>query len=457
MKRFKRPIPIGQKLTTALLRLVFITLAIFGLSIWVLFSGPALDRIALARVGEISAQTGASVAGAYRNAENLLWIAANWLSKEDLALDHQNLNRRFIPLLAQYPDLVGLRIADGSGNEWLLNRNPDGTWLNRLVSAADKSQPTRRFLRWKDGEILAGDERRDSRYIPQDQPWFQKATQAGPGKLVATEIGRLEDRGDLGAMLALALPDSRARHGVVVGVELSLKEVTSQLSALRLGDRGLALLFTDAGQILGHSRAERFGLTYQPGELMLASVVGLDLGPLQDGIGRWLGRDELPLEDALFVHNFDLWSGSYRSLPWGDTKLWMGVYLPLSEMLTWLPYRLIAFGLVVVLVFAIGKLVAIALARSIVQPLNQIGENVRRISRWDFALSEHIHSSMEEIERLAAAQERMRANLRRAWKFLPPKPASAVARLENGSQPPILDPISEPGGGELDPDPTRTP
>jgi hypothetical protein len=302
MKRFEPPVPISQRLSVALVRLVFFTVVIVGVGVWAFLSGPALNRIAKARVGEIGGQVAPPVLGLAQDGERLLRVAAVWLGREDLALDHQSLNKRFLPLLAQLPDINSLRIADQSGNEWLLGRAADGVWFNRLTAAADKAQPTRRFLRWKDLDTLAKDERQTSDYQPLDQPWLQKALKAGPGKLVSTEIGRLGGGNDLGTTLALATEPIRGRPSWVLALDLRLQGLTGTLNGLQLGNRGMVLAFSEQGRVLAHSRAERHNAPVRPEQLVLTSVVGLELGPLQDGIGRWLGRNELPLEDGLFIH-----------------------------------------------------------------------------------------------------------------------------------------------------------
>lgn len=409
----KPPVPLRRHLIRTLLGLVIVSVLIMGSGFWLLWV-PALKQLAVARVDALEVRARAQAQILVLNAERLARVAAAWLARDEPNLDHQSLNRRFMPLLAQYPEYLSLRIADAAGNEWLLARNPDDTWRNRLTAVGDKDV-THRFLIWQDTERLQQERREPSDYQPRAQSWFQRAMRANPGQGLWTEIAPLPEGGGPISMLALAVPSGQGRPPLMVALEVDLGHLVRTL--MPHDQAALLILFTTQGQLLGHHHLP----ASRPGGMppLFSSVLDLDVGPLSPGIRAWLGRDSGPMADILFLHGLEFWYAGFRALPLGDETLWLGIYLPLSELLPGLPYGLPVLLSLLILLLGLGYLLARRLAHRLSQPLGRLTTDLRRLEELDFSAPPPLACHLEEIARLAAAQEQTRRALQTACRYGP--------------------------------------
>lgn len=373
---------------------------------WWLLLKPSIDSIAADRIGRISTRVETHLLRLGEDTDRLLYIAADWLRGDGLALNHRSLNRRFMPLLARFPAYSSLLIAGSGGNEWMLFRRTDGTWLNRLT-AGDETDDTRRFLSWKNADTLLKDERLASDYSPLQRPWFRQALESPPGEPVWTEIYRFHTSGKPGITAALRIPGVDDAS-MVLGLDLQLEDIARYLASLNLGERSHAVLITEEGRLLGSSGLPQDDQTPTAAELVFQPVIGLPLQPLKKGFDLWLHRARQPLEDHLTLHHGEIWHLGYRRLQLGERNLWLISFLPLSELVPGLYMHLMAlFGLLLLSLFAaIG--VSRRTARLLSQPLGQLAANSRRIGELDFASPPPLPDAPYEVRELARAQDRMR-------------------------------------------------
>lgn len=411
------PLPLRRYLGRALVGLMIVSLLVMGAGAWWLILGPALEELAGARVAALETRARVRVQALTQDAERLARVAADWLARDEPALDHRSLNRRFMPLLAQYPAHGVLRVTDTAGNEWSLARDPEGGWRNRLTAAGNQ-QVNQRVLIWQDPDRLRQDRREPSDYQPLAQPWFKGALEARPGQIPWTEVFPLPGSGGPASILALPVPPGPGRPSLVVALEVDLGGL---LEAVRPHDPAASLiLFSGQGRLLGHHRLPLPESRGMPAPF--SSVVALE-SPLAPGIRAWLGRGSEPLADRLFLEGLKPWYVGFRTLPLGDETLWLGVYLPLSELLPGLPARLLALTGLLILVLGLGYLVAWRLARGLGQPLRRFATDLKRLEGLDFSPPPPLPCQLEEIIRLAAAQERARRALGGAWEARRQAPA----------------------------------
>jgi signal transduction histidine kinase len=373
----------------------------------------AIDGIAGARIGRLAGLVESQANRLAADTERLLRIAASWLTLDDMSLDHRSLNRRFMPILAAYPQYSSMLIADSDGSEWLLFRKSDGTWLNRLTSPRDQDGK-HRFLHWDDSDTLVRDERLDSDYRPTERPWFREASSRPPGETAWTEIYRFFTSDEPGVTAALRVPAKEDGKDLILALDLRLVDIARYVDSHPLGERGLAVALSGEGRILALSHLSGEPHLPAPDELVFRPVLGLDYGPLQEGVDLWLSRGEQPLRDRVIVHDWEPWKVGFRELDLGDEDLWLGAYLPVSELIPGLFAQISVFGLLLLAAVAAALYLALRTARRFSLPLELLAFNSRRIGDLDFAKPPRIESPIQEIDQLAGAQDTMRALLARA-------------------------------------------
>jgi signal transduction histidine kinase len=414
-----------------MLGLVLTTCLVLAIGGWLLLFAPAVDSMARARISQISALVEGQVTRLTVTTERLLQLAADWLASGTLPLDHLSLNQRFIPLLKQTPEYATMLVADTAGSEWMLTRRADGGWTNRL-SGSDDQPGTRRYLQWSDTQTLEGDEQRETDYETRSRPWFRKAMETGPGEVGWTEIYRFFTGQEPGVTAVRRVEGGPSPRELVVGLDLRLLDIARYLNSLQLGQRGLAVLLTKEGRILGLTRLERG--VHQPlrQDLVFRPVLGVDLGPLQQGVDLWLERGQGTLQDRLLVHDFGLWHVGFRRLNLGDQGLWLGVFLPLSELIPGVSLQLLILAAGLALgVLGVGY-VGLRTARRFSRPLEALAAESQRIGTLDFTPAPPLDSDLLELQRLALAQETMRGLIADAHRELLDKNAalqSAQGRL----------------------------
>lgn len=400
---------VRRRLTRTMMYLVLGTVLTLAVSGWFLLVSPSVDSIALARIGQLSALVQAQLHRLASVTDRQLKITASWLTSEGVSLDHSTLNRRYMPILAQYPEYSSILIADTGGSEWLLLRKPDGGWMNRLTSPDDKDGK-HRFLHWTHSGTLERDERQKSDYNPLERPWFRGSMRSPPGQTTWTEIYRFFTLQEPGVTAAMRLP-AAGDSELVIGLDLRLIDIARKLNSVRLGNSGQAMLLSAEGRILGLTNFTGNPDQPVPEELIFKPVTELKLEPLRKGLDSWLDRGEQPLEDSLLWHGNEVWHVGFRKLDLGDEGLWLGVYLPISELIPGIYLQLSL--LAGVLLLAIGAVLSLALrtARGFSEPLERLAANSRRIGDLDFATPRPVDSDILEVDQLARAQDEMRALL----------------------------------------------
>ncbi len=310
---------------------------------------PALDSAAHERTEAIAARLESRLSDLRTDAERLIRVGTDWLAAGDLALDHRSLNRRFIPVLDRLGEIDSVYIADTVGNEWMLRRQPDGIWLNRLSGAEEKQAEMLRFLTWKSLDQLMEDSKRPSDYQTAQQDWYRKTTQAQPGTLIWTQVQRLPGSSIPGLIAAMRLPTADER-GLTIAVALRLSDIHQEITRLPLGENGQAALLTAQGQLLDFSATT--GLDHRTHRF--TSMLALETQPLREAFDRWLARDEQSSGQQRLILKSTFWYLGYRPLPLGTENLWLLAILPVQELLpgAWIRLALLAGIFILALLLA---------------------------------------------------------------------------------------------------------
>ncbi len=194
-------------------------------------------------------------AGAYREAK--LFDAA----------DLRSANALFIPYMNQYPFITSINSGDAVGNGYLI-LNDGKEWKNRIKRADEKGLVTWLTLGEK-GKILSSEKRSDD-YDPRRRPWYRNSIMQAD--IVWSDAYIFRTTRDVGITAALRLSGENGA-GEVVGVDITLKDISHKLAALAAGIKGMsAYLLDQEGTIVACSEVKQFISNLQERDASLAGI-----------------------------------------------------------------------------------------------------------------------------------------------------------------------------------------
>jgi len=340
----------------------------------------------------------------------------------------QKLNRQFVPLMNQYPQISSLLVADSRGREHMLLRiGPE--WRNR-VTRVDRWGGEVRWLEWRDDDESPSTERTEALgYDPRVRPWYVGAVELRDRLAAMTQPQRDRSRvhwtrpyrffttREPGITASITYEsDDGLDH--VIGFDVLLRDISDFTMGLRVSNSGRVFVFTEEMRIIGLPNAPRFidsqarmdAYLKHPTELGLQLAV--DANQALQRVGeQWTG----PIR---FTSEGEAWWGELRPFHLSpDRRLRIAVLVPEEDLLGNLVYQRVIIVGIVLIVLLVGVLRAIALSGRFSRPIERLVRQSDRISRGDFEKGRAIQSSVTEVRRLAEAQERMRTGLRSLLKL----------------------------------------
>lgn len=186
------------------------------------------------------------------------WGAAGLLNKDD----PDALNRLLAPLIAHYPQISSLLIADSRGREhMLLSMDPRGggdrAWRNR-ITRRDQSPDRVRWVEWTDADPTARSEEVSMPdYDPRARPWYQGAIarrDEGGADAHWTAPYVFFTTKDLGITASTTFdPGDGFDH--VVAFDVLLEDITAYTTGKAPTENGIVLVLTPGGELVGLPRA----------------------------------------------------------------------------------------------------------------------------------------------------------------------------------------------------------
>jgi len=217
-------------------------------------------------------------------------------------------NVLFISYLRQFPFFTSINTGDAAGSGYLLLRT--GKQLRNRIKKADEKGLVTWFTLGEKGETIATEMRRDD-YDPRKTPWYLNSVRkegiawSDPYSLRTTrEVG----------ITASMLLDSRPASKEVVGVDITLNDLSHKLAAFTAEIKGLrAYLITQNGTVIASSEVEQF-----------LSTLPKDNDPLAK-----IGNGRYPIAEKALQSRA---GGKARSFNFDNTK-----FLAIMEPISFLP------------------------------------------------------------------------------------------------------------------------
>ncbi len=298
---------------------------------------------------------------------------------------------------------------------------PDTAYQETVILRSGRAKPLAlvRFLDAQGG-ILATRFTPENDYDPRGRPWYELAR--GSDEVVRTDVYHFAMSTKLGVSVA-----RRFEQGVV-GVDVTLDELTAFLDAVPQARDGVVALFHDDGRILTHSRLAPRGAAGD------ADASGDRRAKLEHLVTRLAGD---PLLRALKVdvggHAWlvrrdpvDLGGGASENVVVAMPRA--AVVGPIEDV----SQRTFLVSLLIVL--ASIPLIWLV-SRRISRPIHALGEAAERIGRFELDREIPSGSVIREVDLLQRAMERMRRSLSMFSLYAP---KTLVRQLVASETPPVL-------------------
>ena len=398
-------IPLRRLLCIRLGLLVALSVMLLAAGTLIFVLLPLSEQLASHRFSAISSSLRASLDREFKPPElSLMLLLDQWQQTPPAVDDEHDFNRGAEPILRHFPQATSAVAGTSAGEGWMLLRQTDGSWLNRL-----SNPELRGDTQWFVERPGSGETRRyqgEKRYDPRLRQWYLQAV--NKASVQWTEPYTFFTTGDPGITAAVYRPlkDGRA---LVVGIDLKLRDLSQTTQNARIGQRGFATILTEDLRVLALP-----GSANKPDEAALDKLLKnhreLGLVTLDTALATW---QQSPGDEVFSLQAAgEPWFAQIAPYSLGQQRLWVVIMAPHKDFSPdWLKLGLmIASGLALLLLFS--SYLSYLQARHIASPLEALVEASKRIGQLDFSDADIIQkaqlSSIAEVRALASAQDDMR-------------------------------------------------
>lgn len=295
--------------------------------------------------------------------------------------DVESMNRLFIPVLAENPQISSMMLADSTGREYMLLHEGD-KWRNRLTDPGSRAGHARAF-RWSSIDVLEEQWEEETDYDPRLRPWFRGAIELEDGEAIHKTLPyTFFTTKDPGITASVRWTEDGSPVTHVLAFDFLLQDISRFTSSLEVSPRGMALVFTDEGMVVGLPRSEPSAGDEALDEHVLSPVTELGIPPLEVAIQKWeLDRSlEAPLS---FRSGGESWWAGFKPYAVDHGRsFWIAVIVPEADFMAEARRQrnlVLAIGLAAVVVAA---LLSLFLARTVRRTLQQAVAEASRLGQY---------------------------------------------------------------------------
>ncbi len=400
-----RPLSIRQ----ILLRILLLLIGLLGggaLAATLLGGARLIDTLARVTMTKTIQATEARLDGFFGPVQATLEVVRDWGASGLLPLhDPERLTELMVPILRNHPQTTAFILADDGGREHLLQRAGTG-WSERRVAAGEAV-----WREWSDGEAPGGSSREATPYDPRARPWFHEAA-AAPGEARWTLPYAFYVSQAPGLTVATRFLDPQGT-GHVVAFDVRLAEISAFTETLRPTRNGFAFVTTLEGRLVGLPASEEAVTAAVRRASLLQFPDDLGIPLLADVVGAWLdagGPIGAPLQISSLGERF--WGEARDYEVPGAAGFRVGVVVPESDLVGDVTVVQWAIAVLTVVFLGLASLRALAIARRVSEPIEDLVRRSDRIGHGDLEPEEPLQTRILEVQNLAEAQEQMRSALR---------------------------------------------
>ncbi len=335
----------------------------------------------------------------------------------------QSMERYFFEQLNLYPQFAAIYFASNDGSFVFVMRDKthsEAGYRSKIISIANEQRSVE--VTWRDMDfktVLTEQDNSDS-YDPRIRPWYIKATRLN--QLVWTEPYIFFTSQKPGITISSPVYDTSGNKAIdgVIGVDITIDQISSFLSGLKIGQSGSAFIIDTQGQVLAHPDSEKISRRSFD-QLTFTRITEID-----DPIARAAFRSlKLPLADTYqldskqitrFNYNNTFYQAVFTPFQQHQWPWIFGIYVPEDDYLGVFHQNQRNNIILAIIIGIVASLLGIALARSMSKPIAKLGQQSTAIMQghWD---NPPIKTNYTEIRQSADAFASMTDMLKKQQKL----------------------------------------
>ncbi len=330
----------------------------------------------------------------------------------------------FEELLREFPHSAAVYLADELDREVYVSRD-GSSWLRRQMNVPERGAVAR-ITEWSQEDPNPRVREETIDYRPSRRPWFQGAVdlmEAGAGTeakdyVFWTDPYTFFSSGEPGITAAAAFRTD-AGGLQVVGMDVTVAEISRFTSTLRILGEGSVFVLTEDRRLLGVPRdPHRTRTEEEIAQMLLKTPEELGTGVARDVSEQLLASEEKWNRAIRIVTDRAPWWGQvtpYRLSP--SQRLLIGVGIPEEDLIEGIQQQRLWVVAITVIVLGAAILRILSLARRYSRPIEALVEESNRISTGDLEPGAPIESRVAEVQQLAEAHDEMRVGLKTLMKL----------------------------------------
>jgi adenylate cyclase len=287
-----------------------------------------------------------------------------------------------------------------------------------MVRRIDRSQVTptesREYLN-KSGVVIGREDipTLKVRYDARVRPWYTIAKESQAPRW--TDVYLFENN-EIGITAAAPVMNDKKQVKAVIGIDLSMAQVSSMLSRIRIGTHGIPFITTDRGEIIGHpdtsKTSKKIGDMFAIGHIHEAGQPSLSEA---FNIYKKLNKGNFTFE-----LDKEPYIASFVGFPKGYGSGWiMGVVVPQNDFVGPLKRAkedtvIMSLGIILLALITI-----IFFSRRISVPIGRLAQDMKKIQNFEIDNTLEVKSSLNEIAMVAEGLKSMKQGLQSFSRYVP--------------------------------------
>jgi hypothetical protein len=267
----------------------------------------------------------------YTPVENSITIARKWGESGLLDIAQTaDLRSKFIPIIAQIPQISAFSIANALGDEFFLMQDYK-LWLTRQISAGAIDNKVV-CQHWDENGNAVEKWYEESSYDPRSRPWFSGAVDISTnGEIYWTEPYIFHTKKVPGITCAVKWQQTGKRLTHVIAADVLLEEIFDTITGIDVSPNGKTILLNGNGHVFSKETGQRMSGLHNrfffPADELADPLV-------KDACHSW-ERNEKPAREPLeFNSAGKVYWAEFRLLETNTRNFWIGVVVPEADFFT---------------------------------------------------------------------------------------------------------------------------